>query len=482
MKQYPPQKDIDRLAKYQTYERLFMGDHRTALRGKLDLYASQFAGQDPTVRYVVLPYPRIISTISADLLFEEQPKVLLENKTNQEFVDKLWYENNLWTTLYEEALVSSYKGDSVMRILAVDGQIKIDTVKPDVYFPVYNENNVKSPVKEHVLAYKQTINDNLYLVVETYRVGEIETRVYECKNNTIGGEYSSLDILGIEPIVKTNLGEGYNLIHHIKNWGMSGKFWGISDYEDLIDLFFAINNRLSRNEHILDKHGDPILAVPQGVLNSSGEVSRQKLGMIELPRHPMNGETSKPEYIVWDSKLESSFAQIDVLLEQLWISSQMSPTLFGLTKYGVAESGRALKYKLLRTLSLKHRKQMYWDNGIKSLIESAIEFARNNRLQADDKRPAQTEVPTIIWQDGIIMDELEILENEKGKLDYELTTKEDAIANIEGITRNEAIEKLERIQQELDAKNKANPFSMVNRGMSDNNDEDEEDDDNGTED
>jgi hypothetical protein len=58
-----------------------------------------------------------------------------------------------------------------------------------------------------------------YLVVETYRVGEIETRVYEFKQNTIGGEYSSMDILGIEPIVKTNLGEGYSLIHHIKNRG-----------------------------------------------------------------------------------------------------------------------------------------------------------------------------------------------------------------------------------------------------------------------
>ena len=475
MKQYPPQKDIDRLAKYDTYERLFMGDHRTAFRSKLEQYDPQFAGQDPLVRYVVLPYPRIISTISADLLFEEQPKILLENTTNQEFVDKLWYESSMWTTLYEEALVSSYKGDSVMRILAVDGQIKIDTVKPDVYFPVYNDNNVKAPVKEHVLAYKQTINDNLFLVVETYRVGEIETRVYEFKDNTIGGEYNSMDMLGIEPIVKTNLGEGYSLIHHVKNWGMSGKFWGISDYEDLVDLFFAINNRLSRNESILDKHGDPILAVPQGVLDSNGTVSRQKLGMIELPSHPMNGEVSKPEYIVWDSKLESSFAQIDVLLEQLWISSQMSPTLFGLTKYGVAESGRALKYKLLRTLSLKHRKQMYWDNGIKGLIESAIEFARNNQLQADDKRPAQTEVPTILWQDGIIMDELEILENEKGKLDYELTTKEDAISNIDGITRDEAHEKLERIQQELDAKNKANPFSMVNRGMTNNNDDDDDD-------
>jgi hypothetical protein len=465
MKQYPPQKDIDRLAKYDTYEKLFEGNHRVAFRKRLEQYASQFAGDMSLVRYVVLPYPRIISTISADLLFEEQPKVVLENSTNQDFVDKLWYENSMWTTLYEEALVSSYKGDSVLRILAVDGQVKIDTVKPDVYFPVYNDNNVKAPVKEHVLAYIQMIDEKQYLVVETYRVGEIETQVYDFKDGVIGGEYSSMDMLGIEPIVKTNLGDGFSLIHHIKNWGMSGKFWGISDYEDLMDLFFAINNRLSRNEHILDKHGDPILAVPKGVLDSNGNVSRQQLGMIELPSHPMTGEADKPEYIVWDSKLESSFAQIDVLLEQLWISSQMSPTLFGLTKYGVAESGRALKYKLLRTLSLKHRKQMYWDNGLKALIESAIEFARNNQLTSDGLKPAETEVPVIYWQDGIIMDELEILQAEQAKLDYELTTKEDAISNIDGITSNEAQDKLTRIQEELDAKNKANPFSIINRGI-----------------
>ena len=464
MKQYPPQKDIDRLAKYETYEQLFEGNHRAAFQKRLKQYAEQFEGDLSAVRYVMLPYPRIISTISADLLFEEQPKIVLENKTNQNFVDKLWYENSMWTTLYEEALVSSYKGDSILRILAVDGQIKIDTVKPDVYFPVYNENNVKSPVKEHILAYKQEVNEKLYLVVETYRMGEIQTQVFDFKDGVIGGEYNSMDVLGIEPIVKTNMGDGFSLIHHIKNWGMSGKFWGISDYEDLMDLFFAINNRLSRNEHILDKHGDPILAVPANVLDENGQVSRQKLGMIELPVHPNTGEASKPEYIVWDSKLESSFAQIDVLLEQLWISSQMSPTLFGLTKYGVAESGRALKYKLLRTLSLKHRKQMYWDNGIKSLIESAIEFARNNSLTSDGLKPAETEVPVIYWQDGIIMDELEILEVEKGKLDYELTTKEDAISNVDGITSNEAEEKLQRIQKEMDAKNKANPFSIINRG------------------
>ncbi len=154
-----------------------------------------------------------------------------------------------------------------------------------------------------------------------------------------------------------------------------------------------------------------------------------------------------------------------MLLEQLFIAAQSSPTLFGLTKYGVAESGRALKYKLLRTLSLKHRKQMYWDNGLKALIESAIEFARNNQLTSDGLKPAETEVPTIYWQDGIIMDELEILQAEQAKLDYDLTTKEDAISNIDGITSNEAQDKLTRIQEELDAKNKANPFSIINRGI-----------------
>ena len=101
-------------------------------------------------------------------------------------------------------------------------------------------------------------------------------------------------------------------------------------------------------------------------------------------------------------------------------------------------------------------------------------------MTTDGIAPAETEVPVIYWQDGIIMDELEILEAEKAKLDYELTTKEDAISNVDGITSNEAQDKLTRIQTELDAKNKANPFSMINREMTNNNDDDEDDDD-GTE-
>jgi hypothetical protein len=472
MKQYPPQKDVQRLANYEKYEQLFLGQHQLAFADKLKDYAPQFRHNNSVARYVALNYPRMISTVSADLLFEEKPNLIL--KYNEDFVNTLFYENSLWVQFYENALSSSYKGDCVMRIRAEDGQIKIDTVKPDVYFPIYDENNVNNAVKQHILAYIVEDNDKQMLLVEEYGEGYIETRLFQYKDNQIGGE---LDLQAyypeLEPYVETGLGKGFSLIHHIKNWGIAGKFWGISDYQDLEDLFFAINNRLSRNEHILDKHADPILAVPNGFLDQYGRVSKGDMGVVEIPHNPVNGEGSVPQYIVWDSKLESSFAQIDALLEQLWIISQMSPSLFGITKYGVAESGRALKYKLIRTLSLKHRKQMYWDNGIKAIIQSAIEFARVNGLKSDTLTAGQTEVPQILWKDGLIEDQLETIQAEQAKLDYELTTKEDAISNIDGISQSEAMDKLERIQQEMTAKAKANPFNF---GNLENDNDDEEDD------
>ena len=470
MTQYPPQKDVQRLANYEKYEQLFLGQHQVAFADKLRDYAPQFSST--AARYVALNYPRMISTVSADLLFEEKPSLVLEY--NQDFVNTLFYENTLWVQFYENALSSSYKGDAVMRIRAEEGQIKIDTVKPDVYFPVYDENNVSNPIKEHILAYVVEDMGKKMLLIETYAQGYIETKLYDFKDGQIGGE---LDVKAyypdLESYVETGLGKGFSLIHHIKNWGLAGKFWGISDYQDLEDLFFAINNRLSRNEHILDKHADPILAVPEDILDKNGQVKKGDIGVVELPRNPISGEDrSVPQYIVWDSKLESSFAQIDALLEQLWIVSQMSPSLFGITKYGVAESGRALKYKLLRTLSLKHRKQMYWDNGIKALIQSAIEFARVNGLKSDTLTAKQTEVPQIIWKDGLIEDQLETIQVEKDKLDYELTTREDAISNIDNISQAEAIDKLERIQAEMTAKAKANPFNF---GSVENNDKNKED-------
>ena len=67
MKQYPPQKDVQRLANYDRYEQLFLGQHKVAFADRLKDFAPQFT--NTAARYVALNYPRMISTVSADLLF-----------------------------------------------------------------------------------------------------------------------------------------------------------------------------------------------------------------------------------------------------------------------------------------------------------------------------------------------------------------------------------------------------------------------------
>jgi hypothetical protein len=462
MKQYPPQKDTKRLANYEKYEKLFFGEHKTVFQKQLEQYGEQFLGHTP-LRYLALNYPRMISTISADMLFEEKPSIKTE--LNDEFVEGLFQNNSLWVKFYELALATSYKGDGVMRIRNDKNQVKIDVVKPDIYFVDYEDSNTNNKAEKHILAYIVEIegmgNDEQGILVEEYGVGYIETKLYHYKDNMIGNQLDlSLYNSELQEIVNTNLNDDYSLIHHIKNYGVSGKYWGISDYMDLEDLFFAINNRFSKNESILDKHSDPILAVPEGVIDEKGETRRQDLGMVEINSGPNSDKFNVPQYITWNAGLEASFSQIDSLLEQLWIISQTSPSLFGINKYGVAESGRALKYKLLRTLALKHRKQLYWDDGIKNILESAMAFAMANNLNTKGIISKSIETPTIQWQDGIIQEELEAIEAEEKKLANELTTREDAIARIDGISQNEAQDKLVRIQEELTEKAKNNPFNF----------------------
>jgi len=114
---------------------------------------------------------------------------------------------------------------------------------------------------------------------------------------------------------------------------------------------YAVNNRMTKNENILDKHSDPILALPEGVLDEQGNIRKDKLQLFTIPDNEMGSKPAKPEYITWDASLDNSFKQIDKLIEFLYMTSETSPAVFGMDKQGAAESGRALKLRLMRTIA-----------------------------------------------------------------------------------------------------------------------------------
>jgi hypothetical protein len=465
MIKYPPDAEKARINNYELYEKVFLGDHVEAFNIKTQ---GQYKKELENLRYVAVNFGGMISKLSADMLFEEFPRISAGD--NDDFVHELIHKNQLQTQFYESALENSFRGDAVFRIRAKDKQAIIEDINPAIYYPEYDEWNVRKEPTAHVLAWKVKIGEGekgkaKYGVFEERHLkGSIEHKLYEFEDGgDLGAELNVTEYMeDVKPVEKTGIDDF--LVVHIPNYRINSMFFGISDYKDLMQLMFAINNRITKVDNILDKHGDPILAVPEGVLDEEGKVSRTSFGVIEVPTSESAG--AKPEYIVWDAKLESAFSEIEKLIEFLFMTSETAPASLGLDKDGQAESGRALKYKLLRTIAKKHRKELYFDYGIKKLLNTAQEFATVNKLKAGDVTPKKAEKVEIEWQDGIINDAKETLEIEQMKLDNGLTTTKEAIQRLEGIDEKNAEEKVKKIEEEqkkAEPKFSANPFGNNNQ-------------------
>lgn len=451
MDTYLTQADKSRIADYELYTKIFLGEHFDAFAH----LSRDFKKDYKHLQYVTANFGGLMSKVSADMLFEEFPKFTLPDG-DKDFFSDMVTKNNLQIQFYESGLEQSYNADVVFRIRAEAGQLIIEDINPAFWFPEINQNNVRAEPFAHNLKWKVKLRDannkDIEAVfIERHTKGKIEYKLYQLDGETIGGE------LEVGAYIKQPDGTPYPsevntkindfLIVHIPNFRINSRFFAISDYKDLISLMFAVNNRMTAVDSILSAHGEPILAVPQGVLDENGKVNRKKFGVIEVDNTQANGML--PQYIVWDAKLESAFSQIDKLVDILFLMSDTSKALFGLDEGGVAESGRALKYKLLRTIAKKHRKELYYDVNIKRLTLVAQEFAKANDLKVKDRKLTGKPVePTITWQDGVINDALEQLELEEKKLDLGLTTKAESIAVVDGIEEDEALEKLKKIQKE----------------------------------
>lgn len=452
MSKYPSQELQERISKYNLYEKIFLGEHFDAFK---QIAPKEVSEAYSRLRYVASNFGRMMSMLSADMLFEEFPKITLQNGDN-EFFGAMMQANKFHIQLYESGAEQSYFGDVVLRMRAKDGKLVVEDIQPHSYDVEINPMNVRAEPTAHILQWAVDLpvangKTRKALFKEIHRKGSIEYKLIEIENGELTvelpiGDYFKDDKGNPHPEVVNTKVDDFLMVH-IPNYRTNTRYFGISDYKDLINLFFAINNRITRVDNILDAHGEPILAVPDGVLDEKGNVRREAFGVIEVSSMEAGGQM--PQYIVWDAKLESAFEEIDRLVDYLFMFSDMSPALFGRDKDGQAESGRALKYRLLRTLAKKHRKELYYDANLRNFFTTAQKFAKANSLSCNGvKMTGKVVEPTIKWQDGIINDALEQIELEERKLDAGLTTKAESIAVVDGITEEEAEEKLMKIKKE----------------------------------
>lgn len=442
--EFPYTDSKKRLNDYDYFEKLFLGDHFNAFKVKID--NPQYNREYERLRYVFVNFAGAISKVVADLLFSEP--IIIKSEKNQEFLEKLIEDNNLEAQFYESALSNSFLGDDTFKIrvgkrLPSDSKpsLIIEENHPKVYFPHLNRENIRDLPEKHEFAWKVVKDGKEYVRKEIHEVGKITNELWTLKDNVVQDQVDIKTILGIDPEEDTKVDR--MLVTHIPNWRIAGRFFGISDYFDLDSMFFAINNRFTKIDNVLDLHTDPILAVPEGVLDEEGKVRREALNMIEVS--PEAGK-EKPEYIVWNASLENAFNQLDHLVEALFIISETSPDVFGQGK-GQSDSGRALKLKILRTIAKASRKRLYYDRAIKEMLYTAQFVAKAWNIEIDGvKCSEEPVVPEIEWNDGLPIDDSEAIDDEVKRQDAGISTVEDALMRLDGMDEKQAKAKAKEIK------------------------------------
>ncbi len=433
----------NRFKDYRVYEQLYLGQHFSAFSIKSEDFKDEYA----RLRYVVCNFAGLASKVIADMLFGE-PMRFIDDK-NQEFIDALVFEKGLDTLFYEHAVANSYFGDNLFKIRVQKDELFIEDQPPLLYLPELDPSNVRAKPEVINLAWILRKGDDSYLVVEKHAPPIITTEIGQIIKE--GETIKQIAVETANSLLKTDFQERVDtkinrfLVKHVPNPKPRGHF-GVSDYVDLKELLFALNNRMSKTDNILDKHSDPILAVPGDILDEEGNIRKEAFNMFEIGE-----DGAKPEYIVWNANLDTAMKQIDKLVEFLFMFSETSPDVLGLGK-GQAESGRALKMRLLRTIAKRNRKKLYYDREIKDIIFTAELLAANNGYKISDDfkniKPKNPQPPETKWQDGIVNDEVERTEIAIQQVDGGLLSKKRAIMDLHGVKEKEADEILKEIEEE----------------------------------
>lgn len=126
--------------------------------------------------------------------------------------------------------------------------------------------------------------------------------------------------------------------------------FGEADSAGTEDLCFEISNRLRQVSKILNRHAEPAMNVPDGAMDEGGALAVADKKVFER-----GVDGSGAEYITWQSQLAEAYTEIDKILDLILLLSETPAALWGRDKNGQAESGRALKFRLLAGLGKARR-------------------------------------------------------------------------------------------------------------------------------
>ncbi len=374
---FPPLKERNRIVRYVENEALFDGEHfgdvlRTrdkvySQEGKVSVYQKcaericQVIGNfDEVISFpVLLNYQRLMSLKMADLVCGEYPSITgttsKENQALKDVRDYCDFDARLYSTVID---ISRY-GDAIWRIYLDDTGRKVFTCwDPKEWYPIVSQDGTNT-ITAHVLCWRINKTET---ATGTPPQWELHVQIHWCATDKVGSyEYRVYEMDSMGHTIKrlltsTNVSTGLDCcaVFSLKAYGTTTSVYGYDDYMPIDSILAEIMTRIGQISVILDKHADPNITGPITMLTQDPQTGEYHLKTGKF--FAVSQGEQEPKYMTWDGQLSAAFKQLEFLINQLYILSEMGAALLGgQDGSGTAISGTAMRFKMVNPLAKARR-------------------------------------------------------------------------------------------------------------------------------
>jgi hypothetical protein len=403
-KNFPPQQEQARMQRYADNLAYFNTKETAALREYSKRIARVINNFSEVVAFpLIFNYQKLMSLKMADLVCGESPKLSTKKSDETDILTLVQSDIDFDAKIYTTTIDVSRYGDAVWRIyLSENDKYDFTVWDPNQWYPIVI-NDGTNRIRSHVLCWidEIPIGPNVYryeLTAQDHHVGYYEEYKYHMNSKTgvIGTKISGP--------TRYDTGLKVNAVMHVKAYSTSDTIYGHDDYEAIDSIVKELETRCAQISSILDKHADPSLTGPTSLLKIN-----KTTGEPEFHRGKFYAVTQGdmlPQYLTWNGQLDAAFKQIDVLLNQLFILSELGAAIVGdKGADGQAVSAEAMRYKLVTPLNKARRVSNALTLASRKLISTITTRGYEKVIEA--------KAITVEWRDGLPDDPRAILEYAK---------------------------------------------------------------------
>lgn len=396
-KPWPPE-DVDeraRLAEHANMRQVYNGLHDKVF----PRYASYLAdaSKDTRKQPIILDWPAMGTDTYLSLLLGEEPEVLAGDRTDlpersdeQVFIDVSRYG----VGFYEVS------------------DAGIQALNPENCYLIVSPDNIQKPIA-YVFFRQWDEGDqqkHSYVKFTIHTPGQIQHLIYENKDGKLSGPFDLKQFPAFASLQTDSLGiqkpqvDDF-LIVQVNNALSSERYYGRSDYRpSILTLVESLERAFSQRDEVLAKFTSPTPVIPE----SATTFDHAKQEWIYKPGQPIivqPGETS-PSLMVWQAELSAVETAIEQKMDQLLQMLQLSRVLLAGKDAGAAESGTALRIRLIPTLSKVSKYARAAEKAIPKVLnlwsqlhgpEIPLEKITVNLQDGIPEDPMETAQATQIW-------------------------------------------------------------------------------------